>query len=109
MRNQSFRFTGLSLLTAPLLAVVSIPFWRFEIARENPHDSSGFGIFGIIFGVVITAFIGAVAGTVFAIVAQRRHERFFPVRLLAFVGNVAVVGFVIYTLWTWPGGLHLAK
>ena len=47
MRNQSFRFTGLSLLTAPLLAVVSIPFWRFEIARENPHDSSGFGIFGI--------------------------------------------------------------
>lgn len=109
MSSQSFRFTLLSLLTAPALAVVSIPFWRFEVARENPNDPSGFGIFGIIFGVVVTAFVGAVAGTVFTIVAQRRHERFFPIRLFTLVGNLAVVGFVIYTLCTWPGGLQLAK
>ena len=109
MSSLSFRFTLLSLLSAPVLAVVSIPFWRFEIARENPNDSSGFGIFGIILGVVVTAFVGAVAGVVFAVVAHRRHERFFPIRLFTFVSNSAVVGFVIYTLCTWPGGLHFVE
>jgi hypothetical protein len=109
MNIKPFRFTLLSLLTAPALAVVSIPFWYFEVARENPNDSSGFGIFGIIFGVAITAFVGAVAGAAFAIVAHRRQEEFYPIRLLTFVGNVAIVGFVIYTLCTWPGGLYFAK
>ena len=92
-----------------MLTVACVPFWRFEVARENPVDPSGFGIFGIIFGVVITAFVGAVVGAVFAVVAHRRHERFFPVRLLTLLGNVAIVGFVIYTLCTWPGGLHFAE
>ena len=111
MSSHSFRFTFtvLSLLTAPVLSFVSIPFWHFEVARENPNDPAGFGIFAVIFGVVVTAFVGAVAGAVFAVVAHRRHERFFPVRLFTLVGNVAIVGYVIYTLCTWPGGLRFAE
>jgi hypothetical protein len=111
MSSHTFRFifTLLSLLTAPVLALASIPFWHFEVARENPNDPTGFGIFGVIFGVVVTAFVGAVAGAVFAILAHRRHERFFPVRLLTLAGNVAVLSYVIYTLCTWPGGLRFAE
>jgi hypothetical protein len=108
-RSFRFAFTLLSLFTAPVVAVASIPFWRVEVIRENPHDSSGFGIFGIIFGVLITAAASAIVGVVFALLAHRRHERLWGVRVFTLLANTCIIAFVVYSLITWPGGLHWAK
>jgi hypothetical protein len=99
-------FTVGSLLSAPVLALVSIPIWRIVIEhqiRNDPQqiyspDPGQFGAFGVIAGVVLTALVSAALGAVLAIVAHVRREAFIPFRAITFTTNVALVGYGVYLL-----------
>ena len=67
----------------PLLGIVSIPFWSWQVAhqiRSVPSeiyspDPGQFGGFAVIAGAVGTGLLGALVGLGLAWLAKRRQER----------------------------------
>ncbi len=96
-----------SLLCAPVLALVSIPIWRWIIQHQIEHapgpmnspDPGQFGAFGIVAGVALTGLFGAGLGLILAVVAHVRREAFVPFRSVSFLANLALVGYGIYLLY----------
>jgi hypothetical protein len=82
-----------AVITIPLLALASWPFWIWYVDRQiksvesNAPDPGQFGGFAVAGGVVMTAAVAAVLGLAIAWFAARRKERWRGVRILAWTVN----------------------
>ena len=83
----------LAVITVPLLASLSWPFWTWYVDRQvtsvesNAPDPGQFGGFAIAGAVVMTAVVAAFLGLAIAWFAGRRKERWRGLRILAWVIN----------------------
>jgi hypothetical protein len=95
------RFPGFSLLSlaAPFLfGFASYPIW-LRVFGDDPTGKAGmFIVLAALMCAVFTAAGGALAGTVFAIVAHSRRERFVLIRAFSLLVNLAVLGYGLH-LW----------
>lgn len=96
----------LAMLSMPLLGVISIPFWRWQVEyqiRSIPNeiyspDPGQFGGFAVIAGAVATGLFGALVGLGLIWLAKRRQERWPWLRRGALVINAlgVVVGCILF-------------
>jgi hypothetical protein len=96
----------LSILAAPLLGFVSLPFWAWMIDNQMQKesfegfydDANQFRAVGVAAGVICTAMVGATFGLVITWLANRRNERCKPLRTISWVINGLITLLAIFLL-----------
>jgi hypothetical protein len=95
-------FTVSALSAALVFYFASLPLWSIYLSHRAAGDSKAlyFAEYGIFIGAFLSGVVGAALGVVFAAVAHRRRERFLPLRALAFIANLVVVGYGLFVVFS---------
>jgi hypothetical protein len=95
-------FTLGACLVATVFLFASVPLWNHFIDQRAATVSRArdFAAYGVVIGAFLSAMVGAALGILFTIVAHRRHERFFPLRVLAFSGNLIFLGYGLFVVFS---------
>lgn len=95
-------FTISALSVALLFYFASLPLWSLCLSHRAAGDSKAlyFAEYGVLIGAFLTGLVGAALGVVFAVVAHSRHERFPPLRALALISNLIVLGVGLFVVFT---------